>query len=431
MTRLHDLVQSDRTAGVTLPAWLERLISVGIVSDDPQLVRRQRCVNVAACALIANAASHLVINALYDFEGLLVIHIYNVVMIAAAFSIPRLHRFGDNTAAIALVLLVIAGNTFVVFAFGLSSDLHIYFTLAGATLFMFGVQSWRLFLYFFVLCAAALLVTLNVAPVDGFVVPEDGALRDMLSSHAMVNTITINAAMIFYALTALRKAEVELERQYQRSEALVHGVLPASVAARLRSGTEERIADRTGMLSVMFTDLVGFTSAARRLPPGEVVAFLDSLARAFEAACEAHGVEKIKTIGDGSMAVAGLDGNAKAGAAAIGRLALALLENHATLPLLGGQRLGLRIGIHCGEAVAGIIGETRFSYDVWGDAVNVAARMESHGQPGSIHVSESFRTLAAGAFVFEERGLVPIRGIGEMRTFNLVRAVQSIPPTLQ
>jgi adenylate cyclase len=242
----------------------------------------------------------------------------------------------------------------------------------------------------------------------------------MLSTNAMLNTIIINAAMIFYALTALRNAELKLEQQYERSEALVTTILPESVAERLRSGAEEHIADRIETLSVIFTDMVGFTAASHDLPPEEVVAFLDRLARDFEALCDQHGVEKIKTIGDGCMAVGGLDGNGKAGALAIGRLALAMMQQNAARPPLGSRKLGLRIGLHCGDAMAGVIGGTRFSYDVWGDAVNVAARMESHGETDRIQASEAFRALTADRFVFEPRGAIEIKGIGEMPTYFLV-----------
>jgi adenylate cyclase len=419
MTQLRDLIQSERTRGLALPGWLERLISIGIVSTDPQVVHRQRCTNVAAGALAANALSHLVTNAIHDFEGLIVIHIYNLVIAIADLLVPQLHRFGNNVAAITLVTIVIVGNTFVVWALGISSDLHIYFTLAGAMLFMFGVQNWRLFLVFFLPCVAILLIALNYAPVDGFIAPTDGRLRDMLSTNAMLNTIIINAAMIFYALTALRNAEVRLEQQYERSEALVTTILPESVAARLRSGAEQRIADRIETLSVMFTDLVGFTTASHDLPPEDVVDFLDRLARGFEALCEDHGVEKIKTIGDGCMAVAGLDGDAKAGAVSIGRLALAMMQQNAARASLGNRKLGLRIGLHCGDAMAGVIGGTRFSYDVWGDAVNLAARMESHGETDRIQVSDTFRALTADVFVFEPRGTIEVKGIGMMPTFYL------------
>jgi adenylate cyclase len=421
MSRLHDLITSERMHGLAVPAWIERLISVGIVATDPQIVRLQRCTNVAAFAIAANSTSHLLINAVYDFDGLLIVNIYNALMTLAVLCIPMLHRVGKNVAAFALVVMALAGNTFVVWALGLTSDLHVYFTLAGAILFMVGVQNWRLFLGLLALAVAVLLFNLNFAPIDGFIMPADGHLRDLLSSQAMINTIVTNSAMIFYALTALRKAEVELEQQYRRSDALVTTILPESVAARLRSGAETRIADRIETLSVMFTDLVGFTTASHGLPPGEVVDFLDRLVRGFETLCDAHGVDKIKTIGDGCMAVGGLDGRAKAGALAIGRLALAMMEHNAAAAPLGNRRLALRVGLHCGEAMAGVIGGTRFSYDVWGDAVNLAARMESHGETGRIQVSDAFRKLTADAFVFEPRGSVDIKGIGEMPTFYLVR----------
>ena len=390
MAQRRGFIRSGPKRGFELPAWLERLVSVGIVSTDPDVVRRQRCVNVAALALAANAASHLVINSIYDFPGLVVIHIYNAIMVAVAAVIPRLHRFGENTAAVALILIAWGGNTFVVFALGLSSDLHIYFTLAGAILLMVGIQNWRIFLVLFALALGALLLVMNVASVNGFIAPEERTLRELLSNHAMINTITINAAMIFYALAALRRAEVQLQTQYERSEALIAAVMPQPIAERVKAG-QERIADRIETLSVMFADLVDFTGAAHDLSPDDVVDFLDRLVRAFDELSERHGVEKIKTIGDSYMAASGFDGRAREGAVAVGRLALAMLDCIDRQPPLGARNLSLRIGIHSGPATAGIIGDTRFSYDVWGDAVNTASRMES---TASLAVSRSAKPSA-------------------------------------
>jgi len=226
--------------------------------------------------------------------------------------------------------------------------------------------------------------------------------------------------IIFYALYALRLAERELQEQYARSEALVTAILPSPIAARLKAGRETRIADRVECLSVMFADLTGFTEAARDRDPGEVVGLLDEVVRDFEDLCERYGVEKIKTVGDGLIAVAGLDGNAKKGAAAIGKLALKLNENTAPGLKLGDAMLYFRIGLHCGPVMAGVIGGTRFSYDVWGDAVNIAARLEMFGETRRIHVSQEFRNLTDSDFTFEERGPVEIKGVGEIRTYFLV-----------
>lgn len=424
MTRLRDLIHREPKHGVELPVWLERLVSVGIVSKDAQVARRQRCVNVAAFATSANAMSHFLILAAYDFADLIFINSYNLIMTLVPLLIPRLHRSGENTAALALIGLILSGHSFVVWALGRSSDLHVYFTLAGAMLLLLGVQNWRLFLCLFLLWVVALLAALKIAPVNGFVLPTDSTLRGLLSSHAMINTIVINAAMLFYALTALHRAELELQDQYERSEALIETVMPTPIAIRLKSGREPRIADAIEMLTVMFGDLVGFSSAAHGLPPDRVVDFLDGLVRTFDALAEAHGIEKIKTIGDCYMAAAGFEGNAAQSAVAMGQLALGMIEAIKRQPPLAGHSLALRIGIHCGAATAGIIGDTRFSYDVWGDAVNVASRMESQGVPGRIQVSDVFRELTKSAFRFEERGTADFKGVGKMHTYFLLEQIR-------
>ncbi|MBX9777676.1 MAG: adenylate/guanylate cyclase domain-containing protein [Xanthobacteraceae bacterium] len=422
MERRDLIIQEPKRVGV-LPAWLERLMSVGIVSNDPDVVRRQRCVNVGAFVTSANAGSHLVFNSFYDFWGLLPLHVYNAILVVLPLLVPRLHRYGENAGAIALALLLIFAHMLVVWAMGIASDLHVYYTFAGAFLLLIGVQHWRLFLIVFAFCLAALLFALNFAPIDGIISPDDRQLRELLSTHAMVNTITINAIVIFYALSGWRRDMLMVEHLRARSDALIAAVMPAPIAERLKSG-EEHIADRIETLSVMFADLVGFTESVHQLPPEEVVDFLDRLVRAFDGLSERFGVEKIKTIGDSYMAAAGFDGRAAEGAIATGRLALAMLDAIGRQPPLGGRAPRLRIGIHCGPATAGVIGDTRFSYDVWGDAVNMAARMESNGEPGKIHVSESFRSLTLDRFEFEDGGTVELKGIGTARSYFLLREKQ-------
>jgi adenylate cyclase len=422
MTRLRDLLGKPPRQSIHLPGWIDRLLSIGIVSTDPYVIRRQRFVNVAVIATIGSTSSHIVMHSLHDFYGLIVINIYNVFMVFVPMLIPQLHRFGENVGAIALALLILFGHSFVVCLLGLASDLQVYFTIFPSVfLLLVGVLRWRLFIVFFVLSLAALLILVTYAPVDGLLIPQDDKFRDELSVQAMINAISINAAIYFYALTAQHRAEVDTEHLLARSEGLIDIMMPRPIAERLKAG-EERIADRIEMLSVMFADLAGFTEAARNLAPEQVVEFLDGLVRASDALCQQYGADKIKTIGDSYMAAAGFDGRQVEGAAAIGRLALAMMDEIDRQPPLGDRKLRLRAGIHCGPATAGVIGDTRFSYDIWGDAVNIASRMESHGEPGRIQVSEAFRNLAADHFVFEERGSTDIKSLGATRTFFLVGA---------
>lgn len=420
MTRLSELIRREPKRSFAVPHWLERLASVGIVTGSSEIARRQRITNIAAFVAAANALSHLVINAIHDPRGLIVIHVYNAVFALLALLTPCLHRYGENAAAVALATLVLLGTVLIVWLLGTASHLQLYFTVVGAMLLLVGTQNWKLFSIFFVLFAAALLVTLNYAPVNGLIMPQDAALRTMLTNQAMINTITVNAIIIFYAVAALRRAEIELQNEYERSEALVTTMMPTPIATRIKSAPDQRIADRVECLSILFADLVGFTTAVHDLPPDQVVAYLDELVRTFDALCEQFGAEKIKTIGDCYMAVGGIDGDGPGGAKAIGRLALAMLEAISGRPPLAGQSMRLRIGLHCGPATAGVIGDMRFSYDVWGDAVNIAARMESHGVPNRIHVSETFCTMTDRDFIFEKRGVTDIKSIGLAQTFFLI-----------
>src|SRR6267142_4054082 len=177
MLKLREIVGRPRSQGVDLPSWLERIMSTEIVSHDPQIVRCQRCVNVGAYSLAANTLSHFVINSLHDFRGLLPVNIYNVIVFVVFLSIPRLHRFGEFTAAMVFSTFVLFAHMFVVWSFGLASDIHIYYTMSGAILFFFGIQHWRRFLVFFLPFIFALLFASNFAPNEVWFIPSDDVCR--------------------------------------------------------------------------------------------------------------------------------------------------------------------------------------------------------------------------------------------------------------
>ena len=217
-------------------------------------------------------------------------------------------------------------------------------------------------------------------------------------------------------------AEIETERA--KSDRLLLNVLPAPVSERLKRG-EEPIVDSIPAATVLFADIVGFTRAAAILPATEVVARLNDLFSEFDRAASALGLEKIKTIGDAYMAAAGVPLPDPAHAAHCADLALAMLELMGAFNARHGLGWEIRVGIHSGPLVAGIIGTRKFSYDVWGDTVNIASRLESHGVPGEIRASEATRALLAPHFELQPCGELELKNRGSLPAHRLVRRLRA------
>lgn len=221
------------------------------------------------------------------------------------------------------------------------------------------------------------------------------------------------------AFAALQHSLAELGHEREKSERLLRAILPAPIAELLKQGVGT-IAQAFPAVSVLFADLAGFTAFSRDADPQGIVELLDEVFSAFDHLAIEVGVEKIKTIGDAYMAVAGVPEPRADHADAIARMALAMEAAFRQLARDRGIPLGLRIGIHSWPVVAGVIGQHKFSYDLWGDTVNVASRLESHGIPGRIHLSAQTRNLLGDSYVFEDRGDVELKGKGLFRTYFLV-----------
>jgi class 3 adenylate cyclase len=211
----------------------------------------------------------------------------------------------------------------------------------------------------------------------------------------------------------------ELVAEKQTSERLLLNVLPAPIADRLKHG-ESLIVDRFDAVSVLFADIVGFTSLSSRTSPEVLVTMLNELFSMFDKLAEQHGLEKIKTIGDAYMVVAGIPQPVADHATAIAHMALDMQAGIAAYAQRNDSELTIRIGIHTGSVVAGVIGTKKFIYDLWGDTVNTASRMESSGLPGRIQVSEATAVLLKDQFELEDRGAIEVKGKGTMHTYLLV-----------
>ncbi|MEX2322460.1 MAG: adenylate/guanylate cyclase domain-containing protein [Acidimicrobiia bacterium] len=251
----------------------------------------------------------------------------------------------------------------------------------------------------------------QVAPLPGTMA------RTFFVINAIAVGLTYFAGLRFFDGERTR-ARAVIQEQRELADALLLNVLPGEIAERLKAG-ERVIADELPAVSILFVDIVGFTSTTAALPPERVVADLGEIFAAIDALVARHGLEKIKTIGDAYEVVAGAPIAREDHAEAIAELALDLLVEVAGMPL-GESSVVFRIGIDTGRAVGAVIGTHKFTYDVWGDAVNTASRMESHGVPGRIQVTSRYRRLLDGRYRFESRGEIEVRGKGSMETWFLV-----------
>jgi guanylate cyclase len=248
-------------------------------------------------------------------------------------------------------------------------------------------------------------------------------LPTWFESTMIALNVTVAGAVVFGLLAQFVRQREEalagLRVEQDRAESLLLNILPRSIADRLRADTAT-IADQFASASILFADVVDFTPLSERLKPAEVVGVLDHLFTHFDLLAERYGVEKIKTIGDCYMVAAGVPMPRADHARVMALMALDMRDAMHAEDGVGHLGLEIRIGLNSGPVVAGVIGRKRFLYDLWGDAVNTASRMESHGSSGQIQVTRGTYELLRDEFELEPRGTVPIKGKGEVETWYLV-----------
>jgi adenylate cyclase len=358
--------------------------------------------------------------ALFSYLEVPLLVTHNVISMAVFAVVIVINRSGYFFTALTIAILeFISHAVFVTWLIGWESGYTHYLFFLAVTAYL--APAGKKY-------AKALLVACTCAAYLGLTVysrsnpPVHRIAEDVIAAMNILNIIAIFALLAllsYYYRSAADRAEEALEMEFRRSEELLHNILPVEIAERLKadSGT---IADRQEACSVIFADLVGFTALSDRTSPERLVEILNGLFTVFDDIIEKNGLEKIKTIGDSYMIASGLphprDDHAEAAAAcALGMLRATGDYNERT-----GLSLQIRIGINSGPVVAGVIGRKKFTYDLWGDTVNLASRLEYHGIPGKIQVSEHTRDLLRGSYdcVFRER--IAVKGKGEIDTYLLV-----------
>jgi adenylate cyclase len=323
-----------------------------------------------------------------------------------------------RTAQQLLILVAPAAGTVMLGGLDESSSVLLWslFAPLGAVAFDRPGRAWPWFAAFVATLLLALVLSEVVRP-DGADLPE-GFVR----TFDVLNIVVVSAVAMLLLVTFARGRDVA----QARVEALLRNVLPADIAQRLQSDPQS-IADHFDEVSILFADVVDFTPLSSRLDAREVVGLLDRIFTNFDELVDRYDVEKIKTIGDCYMVAAGVPRQRPDHAHALAGLALEMRERaKRCLPDGDGNDLRLRIGISSGPVVAGVIGRRRFLYDLWGDTVNMASRMESHGTPDEIQITRSTFKLLRDDFVLEPIGLVEVKGKGEVETWRLVGPRESL-----
>ena len=407
----------------TRAAWIEnaaaRLVRRGADPEDDEDLRHKKTLLVLLAVLIlpVSVVWGTVYLAFGSWVGTLPF-IYLAVSIGSLVLFARTHSFRLLLVIQLLdILLMTAAGQMFVGGFLPSGGVGLWGILAplGALVFLEVQRAIRWFVVF--------VLVFLLTGVAGEVFVRDADLPIWFTSTMLALNVIGVGAVAFTLLarfahqrdTALAALRVEQEK----SELLLMNILPRSIADRLKAASET-IADHFEAASILFADVVDFTPFAQRLAPAEVVGILDELFSHFDTLVERHGLEKIKTIGDAYMAAAGVPDPSPDHAKRAALLALDMREAVASSAVGEGSDLELRIGINSGPVIAGVIGSKRFLYDLWGDAVNTASRMESQSTPGEIQITRATYELVKDEFVCRPRGTIEVKGKGQMETWYLV-----------
>jgi class 3 adenylate cyclase len=385
-------------AAVAIGLWLIAALIIPAVLDVDRAVVSVICVGMAGANLVGVIASRWATT--LDRQQLIGFALNGLAGLAVL-ALIAVSGTTDRYAAPALLLIAI-------FAFVVIRLRFVFALVAAGTYFV------------------GYVVVVTIGPSRGTALDVFLVGSAILAGLAATYLLERGAREVFAQRRLIEQQAIELAEAHATSERLLLNVLPRSVATRLKAG-ETTIADAYDDATVLFADLVGFTPLAATLSPADTVGLLDRLFSAFDRLAETRGLEKIKTIGDAYMVVGGVPEVSTDHPARVVRMGLDMLDVVTGLALELDRPLALRIGVHSGPVVAGVIGTSKFIYDLWGDTVNVASRLESHGLAGAVQMSEA-TWLRSGGVVAERRGPIELKGRGTVVAFVAHRPRSIVSP---
>ena len=399
---------------VRLPNLLTRLLTAGTAGYPASQKNYLVATNVTGYLATISSLSYAVTYALQDFAALSMLVYGNLASATLTASVPLVHRFGRIAGGLLLTFTIFSTIFYFTAVVGRESGIQLNYLGAAAIAFLvLGIE--RIWLVAGVIAAAAILhlAAWFLFPPESAGVQMPQAFLTQVYVFSALSIMTIISLVVYYVFRLL-------QQERERSDSLLLNIMPDVIAERLKANPDSTIAERHEQASVLFADLTGFTPLAGKLEPQDIVALLDEIFSAFDAEVARIGVEKIKTIGDAYMVVSGIPMARPDHAEATADLALAMIDIMARISQDTGHDLRMRIGIATGPVMAGVIGRTKFAYDVWGETVNRAARLEANGEPGAVLIDEPTAGKLAGRYAARSRGEIELKGIGPTATWNLL-----------
>jgi len=378
--------------------------------------RRLMILNLIAYLIAITTLIYAIQHTFLDYEKYKPVIWINLALVVTSMAVPFSHRISDITGGLIIVVTELLALVAFCYYLGRSAGVHLQLFLAAAAPFVvFGLK--RLWLI-----VPIIIIAIGLQLFSWFQFSDDYARihaePDVINSiyvQATITTFALIAACVYYAFSLAEKAKNEVD-------SLLRNILPDEIVERLKLKPNDAIADNFSEASILFADITGFVALARKLGAENTVATLNDIVTAFDALSTKHGVEKIKTIGDAYMAAAGVPETVPDHTERLARLAVDMQSYLKTMRSQTGLDLNMRIGMASGPIMAGIIGKQKFSYDIWGDAVNLAARLEGLSEPGKILICPSCKDNLPDAFHFESKGMVQVKGVGEQEAWFVTLA---------
>lgn len=390
------------------------IVEAGTEGYPPDTKRRLVVMNLIAYLIAFTTAGYAIQHMFLDFSKYGPVIGLNLALVLTAILVPWSHRISDLAGA----FIIIGSEYAALLAFtaylGNASGVHLqYFIAAAATFVVFGVKRWRLIVPLVALAIILHIYAWFAFPREKALIPAPAEVIDGIYIQAAITTGVLIAAAIYYAFHLAEAAKAE-------TDALLRNILPDAVVERLKAAPGKGIADSFAEASILFADISGFVALSRQLGADTIVALLNRIVSEFDRLAEKHGVEKIKTIGDAYMVAAGVPEPVKDHAARLARMGFDMLKVVARIRDETGHDIQMRVGLASGPVMAGVIGTKKFSYDVWGDTVNLAARLENNSQPGRILICPTCKRYLGKEFNFESKGILDIKGVGPQETWFLI-----------